>query len=177
MILKTHTTQLKKVIIVILLTSTWLFGAIKQHTFTVAGLTTGETGSGTVTWDDTVIVDGSSITWDPPTNIISISLTITGGGTVGGTTTFTKGDCTSVNMQNFPDFTGDLAFRCDNGVHNLVDLVSHLLIFNGQAMRVTPGTTVTVTPTNSTVAAPIPPFAYVLLALFFSGASILRLRK
>jgi hypothetical protein len=32
-------------------------------------------------------------------------------------------------------------------------------------------------PTNSTVAAPIPPFAYVLLALLFAGASLLRLRK
>jgi hypothetical protein len=43
---------------------------------------------------------------------------------------------------------------------------------NAQSVPYTP------TPTNnSTVATPIPPFAYVLLALLFAGASILRLRK
>ena len=58
--------------------------AIQTHSFTVTG-TGGETGSGTLDWDDTVTPPGGSLTLANATSIsITITITIIGGLAGGG---------------------------------------------------------------------------------------------
>lgn len=97
---------------------------IQQHTFTIAG-NNGETGIGTFTWDDAVVANGSDLSlWDDglSPNVLSINITVSGGNVVGGSTTFTKANCTRAYLQKTPDFRQKIAFGCDNGTNQLTPL-------------------------------------------------------
>lgn len=123
----TSLTPLRRTILASLLLAPALFdapaaiAAIQQHTFTISG-NNGETGTGTFTWDDSEVPNGQPISsagnFVPP-ELLSLSITISGGNVVGGTTTFTRADCTDAVAENTPDFTVDINFWCDNGTNTL----------------------------------------------------------
>ncbi|MCG7982479.1 MAG: hypothetical protein JAY90_06950 [Candidatus Thiodiazotropha lotti] len=119
-----------------------------RHSFTFTG-TGGETGNGSFTWDDTVVADGNPL---PLGNIISGSLTITGGATPGGSQTFTLADWTNVIFTNTPNFAGDLNIAGNNGVATLTTLIPYTaLASDGGAWT----TTLTFIPGATTMANPI----------------------
>lgn len=112
--------------------------ALQQHSFIISG--GGVTGSGTFTWDDTVIPNGTVISFAAPTNIQTLSITLNGAA-VGGTTTFSKPDCTQVVMDAFPNFANDLNFWCNNGSFSLtgVEVYANELNPGGIALTISPG--------------------------------------
>ncbi|MCG8486596.1 MAG: hypothetical protein MI756_03925 [Chromatiales bacterium] len=125
------------------------FALERRHSFTLTG-TGGETGSGSFTWDDTVVTDGNPL---PLGSLISGSLTITGGATPGGTQTFLLADWTNVVFNNTPNFAGDLNIAANNGVATLTILIPYTALASDGG----PWTTnVTFTPGATTIANPIP---------------------
>ncbi len=87
---------------------------VQQHNFTVSG--SGGTGSGFFTWDDAVIANGLDL---PTVNVLSFSLTLSGGVVVSSPTTFTLADCSDFFLQTTPDFLIDLNMNCDNGTNTI----------------------------------------------------------
>ncbi len=131
----------------LLLSSTSSLAAIQEHTFSITG-DNGESGSGTFTWDDAVVSDGSALSSDPFTlsaDVLSVNITITGGNVVGGSTTFTRADCEGAHLERTPDFIEDINWWCDNGVNTIegADRFESNLNFNGTPSLLTfaPGTT------------------------------------
>lgn len=149
--------------------------AIQQHTFTITG-NNGETGGGTITWDDTINPAGTLL---DETNIERFELSISGGNVIGGSDIFvvvpgTTNDCVIIVADATPDFSSSLAVDCGSA-NNIVD-------FNGafthtlraispstalSTLTVTPGTTVTLptTPTPSPAPMPVPALPIPLLGL------------
>jgi hypothetical protein len=93
--------------------------AIQTHSFTVTG-TGGETGGGTLVWDDTVTASGSPLSL---ANATSISITITGG-VAGAGQSFTKAQCTFLAANSTPTFAADLNFSCNNGTTSFSGFVA-----------------------------------------------------
>lgn len=94
--------------------------ALLTHTFGISG-DNGETGAGTFTWDDTVVGNGSPVS-DSLVDlgaILSLSIEISGGNIIGGTTVFTGSDCVGAYLQDSPDFLTDINVFCNNGVNTL----------------------------------------------------------
>ncbi|MBV2121636.1 MAG: hypothetical protein KUF74_09295 [Candidatus Thiodiazotropha sp. (ex Ctena orbiculata)] len=119
-----------------------------RHRFSFTG-SGGETGSGSFTWDDTVVADGNPL---PLGNLISGTLTITGGATPGGSQTFLLADWTNVIFTNTPNFAGDLNIAGNNGTATLTTLIPYTaLASDGGAWT----TTLTFTPGTTSVANPI----------------------
>ena len=117
--------------------------AIQQHTFSISG-NNGETGSGSFTWDDSVVPNGSALASDSlslPAELLTISINISGGNTVGGSTTFTRADCTGAYLRNTPSFIQDINFWCDNGTNSLFGVEVYTNELNGGAsvLTFTPG--------------------------------------
>ncbi len=145
------------------------FAIERRHSFTLTG-TGGETGSGSFTWDDSVVTDGNPL---PLGNLISGSLTVTGGATPGGTQTFLLADWTNVIFNNTPDFAGDLNIAANNGVATLTTLIPYTaLASDGGAWT----TTLTFTPGATTRAGPVPvpvldrpALVFILLMVVLSG--------
>lgn len=110
--------------------------AIQQHTFSISG-TGGETGSGSFTWDDSVVLNGNAL---PFSEVLTISINISGGATVGGSTAFTRANCTDAILTNTPDFTTDINFWCDNGTNVLtaIDPYTNALNENSAFLTFTP---------------------------------------
>jgi hypothetical protein len=91
-----------------------------MHSFSIVG-DNGESGSGSFVWDNAVVADGSAVS-DSLTSlgdIVSLSIEITGGNIIGGTSVFTQGDCVGAFLENAPDFQTDINFFCNNGVNTL----------------------------------------------------------
>jgi hypothetical protein len=137
-----------------LLSAATASAAIQQHTFSISG-NNGETGSGTFTWDDSVVPNGSSLANDSsslPAEVLTISINMSGGNTAGGSTTFTRAVCTGAYLHNTPDFTVDINFWCDNGTNSLYGVDPYTNDLNGgvSTLTFTPGTTapVAVAPTS-----------------------------
>ncbi len=142
----------------LLLSSTPSLAAIQEQTFSITG-DNGESRSGTFTWDDTVVPDGSILNSDTLTlsaNVLSVNITITGGNVVGGSTTFTRADCYGAYLELTPDFTTDINWWCTNGSNilrgrgpneNRLNMGQSILTF-------TPGTTATVTTATTVVEVP-----------------------
>jgi hypothetical protein len=123
-----------------------------RQNFTLTG-NNGETGTGFFTWDDTVILNGNIL---PLGNVMSGSITVTGGATPGGTQTYLLGDWTVALLNATPDFAVDLNFSANNGPTNLA-------IFNiyetdaswGSRLTFTPGATVLANPPATPQAIPL----------------------
>lgn len=123
-----------------------------RQNFTLTG-DNGETGSGFFTWDDAVILDGNIL---PLGNVMSGSLTVTGGTTPGGTQTFALGQWTVAILRLTPDFAVDLNISADNGATTLG-------IFNnyetdaswGSRLTIVPGATVLANPPATPQAIPL----------------------
>lgn len=93
---------------------------ILTHTFAISG-DNGETGSGTFTWDDTLVSSGSPVSNSLVNlgNIISLNIEISNGNIVGSSTVFTASDCVGAYLVDSPDFLTDINFFCNNGVNTL----------------------------------------------------------
>ncbi len=105
--------------------------AIQQHTFSISG-DNGETGTGMFTWDDQVVADGQPLSQDTQGtgDLLSVSITISGGNVVGGSTTFSLADCGGAWLEFTPDFMSDINFWCNNGTNSLSGIVSYTNILN-----------------------------------------------
>lgn len=150
--------------------------AIQQHTFSISG-DNGETGSGTFTWDDSVVPNGSVL---PFPQVLTISINISGGNTVGGSTTFTRADCTDAALAFTPDFTSgidpDINFWCDNGTNSLNGVWYYSNVLNGGPSTLTfaPGATAPVAPTSIPT---LSEWGMILLSSLLALGTILTLRR
>ncbi len=94
---------------------------IQQHTFTITG-DTGETGTGSFTWDDATVPDGSVLNDHPlnmSPNVLSIHIEISGGSITGAPIVFDTPDCGGAVLKNTPNFSEDVGFWCSNGPYQL----------------------------------------------------------
>jgi hypothetical protein len=131
--------EFQKVILVLsLFASSLTMAEVQQHNFSISG-DNGENGSGTFTWDDVTVPSGSVL--DFP-DILSISITVSGGNVIGGTTNFTKTDCTNGFAIDTPDFSSDINFWCDNRVNAIegVEVYTNELNRGPSILTFTPGT-------------------------------------
>lgn len=141
--------------------------AILTHTFTISG-DNGETGSGTFTWDDSAVSNGSAVSSSLADlgNIISLRIEISGGNVIAGPSVFTNADCAGAYLEDSPDFTTDINFNCNNGVNTLSGAADNTNYLNdtvdfGAGLRrpvlgassstltFSPGTTASASTTNS----------------------------
>lgn len=159
--------------------SSLTMAAIQEHTFSISG-NNGETGTGSFTWDDATVPNGSTLAdFDYPSALLSVSITISGGNIVGGSTSFSRADCSEAVLQNTPNFAQDINFWCDNGSNTLegVEVYTNDLNTGGNGavstLTFSPGSTrayATAVPTMSAYG-----LALTVLALFISA--IWRLRR
>jgi len=164
-----------------LLSAATASAAIQQHTFSISG-NNGETGSGTFTWDDSVVPNGSALanggSLSLPAEVLTISINISGGNTAGGSTTFTRADCTGAYLQNTPDFTLDINFWCNNGTNSLNGVEVYTNELNGgvSILTLTPGTTapVAVAPTSIPT---LSEWGMILLSSLLALGTIITLRR
>lgn len=125
--MKTFRPAVRTILAACLLTPALLIGsvpasaAIRSYTFSISG-SGGEHGTGSFTWDDSIVPDGSELADDQgslPAELLTVSITISGGNIVGGTTTFNRSDCTGAYLYDTPNFLRDINFWCDNGTNQL----------------------------------------------------------
>jgi hypothetical protein len=127
-----------------------------RQNFTLTG-DNGETGSGFFTWDDAVVPDGNPLTL---ADLMSGSLTVTGGTTTGGTQTFAVGQWTVAILRYTPDFNAiippnvqpfDLNISADNGVTTLAIFDTYTTDASwGSRLTIAPGATVLANPPAAT---------------------------
>jgi hypothetical protein len=149
-----------------------------RHSFTITGLG-GETGSGSFTWDDTVVANGNPLALG---NIISGTLTVTGAAVPGGTQTFELADWTNVFFNLTPDFALQLVILADNGVATLIPpTTNYTVVAQDGAAWVT---TLTFTPGATTIANPTPvplldgpALIFVVLLIALTGAWQIKRRR
>lgn len=110
----------RKIVFALLLSaSSMAMATLQQHNFLLSG-NNGERGMGHFTWDDAVMPDGGNLSGVPmPAALLTLSITISGGNVVGGTTTFERSDCTYSILDSTPDFSIDMGFECNNGVNEI----------------------------------------------------------
>lgn len=153
--------------------------AIQSHSFTLTG-SSGETGSGTFTWDDTVSPNGSFIRLGTGT-MLTLSFTVTGANVVGGTVTFTEADCTDSVGSLTPDFTSDINFfTCSAGGNTLDGIFPNTASFSGvgsSTITFTSGTTTPVAAPAPTSIPTMPFYGFVLTALGLGWVARRRLAK
>ncbi|WP_020209167.1 hypothetical protein [Gilvimarinus chinensis] len=118
--------------------------AIQTHSFTITG-SNGESGSGSFTWDDTVVANGNPLSLG---DIISLTMTISGGNIVGSPTTYSLTDCMGATLENTPDFTASLNWNCYNGQNQLAaqGAFSNELNFGASSITFAAGTTSSAAP-------------------------------
>ncbi len=160
--------------LLVLFSSSSALAAIQQHTFTITG-DNGETGSGTFSWDDTAVPDGTPLNTDTFTlsgNVLAVNITISGGNVVGGSTTFTRADCQGAFLQDTPDFVLDINWWCDNGSNQLFGANFFTNELNGGTSELifTPGATAPATVSE----VPTLPFWLLSAMAAFLGLSGLR---
>jgi hypothetical protein len=153
------------------------FATELRHRFTITGLG-GETGSGSFTWDDTVVANGNPLALG---NLISGTLTVTGGAVPGGSQTFELADWTDVIFTNTPDFAVDLNIQANNGVATLFPQFAYTALAQDGVAWVT---TLTFTPGATTIANPTPvplldgpALIFVVLLIALTGAWQIKRRQ
>lgn len=179
---KNRARTLTAVILMLAAAPSW--SALQQHTFTLAG-SNGETGSGSFTWDDTVVANGVEVSGSPADfgNAISASFTISGGNVAGGSTTFSQANCNGAIFRVSPDFVVDINFfGCNDGTNSLDGSSPNFAFLNGtSSITFTPGITSTLgtpSPVASTPVPALPIGALVLLILGVAGlGSRVRVRR
>jgi len=131
--------ELQKVVLgLALCASSLALATVQQHTFSVSG-TSGETGAGTFTWDDTMHPDGSTLSVG---DLLSLEISISGGNVLGGSDSFSLPDCTAGVLSNTPDFAIQLNFGCANGSNTFFatpsppqpPYISNLVAFAGNSL-------------------------------------------
>lgn len=154
--------------------------AIQQHTFPITG-SGGETGMGRFTWDDAVISSGAlnENTSSLDAELLSINITISGGSVIGGTTSFTRADCSGAVLQYVPSFTTDINFWCNNGTNSLEGVFFYTNALNGEGSTLTfaPGTTA---PVVAMAAQPVPTLSQwgmLMLASLMAMGGFVALRR
>ncbi|MBE9538301.1 MAG: IPTL-CTERM sorting domain-containing protein [Proteobacteria bacterium] len=168
---------------VLLSASSMAMATIQEHTFSISG-DNGETGTGSFTWDDAVVPDGSELAgFDMPAELLSISITISGGNVVGGSTSFVRGDCTQAVLQLTPNFINDINFWCDNGTNAIEGVETYSNILNSGSdgfsrLTFAPGTTAPAPPPAP--ATPVPTmseWALITLAMLMAGIVFIRRKQ
>jgi hypothetical protein len=104
------------------------------HVFTING-DNGETGSGRFVYDNSVVADGDPVARSlaDTGDIISLTIELSGGNVIGGTTVFELEDCVGAYLENSPDFGIDINFWCNNGVNSLSGLEENVNYLNDAA--------------------------------------------
>ncbi len=156
----------------LVLSSASALAAIQQHTFTITG-DNGETGTGTFTWDDAVVADGNLLEL---ADLLSVTINLSGGNVVGGTTSFTLADCSWAFLLDTPDFTNDINWACDNGSNTLLGVLSYTNSLNsGQStLTFTPGA---MAEAPAAAVEPVPVAPVWLLGLTAAVAGLFGLRR
>ncbi len=121
------------------------YAAIQSHTFSVTG-DNGESGTGTFTWDDTVVPNGSTLS---TANMLSLTYTITGGNVSGGSVTYTLADCSFAIAEPTPSFTSDINFECNLPGNVLSAIPTFTASLNGSTLTLSPGTTTPAAPVST----------------------------
>ncbi len=142
--------------------------AIQTHSFTVTG-TGGETGSGTLVWDDTVTASGSPLSL---ANATSISITITGG-VAGGGQSFTKAQCTFLAANPTPNFATDLNFGCNNGTTSFLGFMPYTASYGASTLTWVPGTTTA----TATSVPTLNEWGMILLSGLMAASTVVLLRR
>lgn len=104
------------------------------HVFSITG-SNGETGSGRFVYDSSAVADGDPVASSlvDTGDIISLSIQLSGGNVVGGTTTFELSDCVGAFLEDSPDFGIDINFWCNNGVNSLSGFEENVNYLNDSA--------------------------------------------
>lgn len=155
----------------LLLCASNAFAAVQQNNFTLTG-TGGITGTGSITWDDTVIANGSFV--NDLTNIISLNITMTGGA-AGAGQSYTKAQCSNVFFDTVPDFASGMTYWCDNGSLSFDASGPYTSNAAGSTITWTPGVT-----TPVAVPAPVPTlseWAMITFAMLIAGFGIYQQRR
>jgi hypothetical protein len=108
--------------------------ALVAHVFSITG-SNGETGAGRFVYDDDLVSDGNPVANSlvDTGDIVSLSIQISGGNVVGGSTSFELSDCVGAFLENSPDFGIDINFWCNNGVNSLSGRSENLNFLNDAA--------------------------------------------
>jgi len=145
---------------------------IQKHTFNISG-DTGETGTGSFTWDDATVPDGSILNGLPhilSPNVLSIHIEISGGSIIGGPIVFDKSDCNGAVLTNTPDFTNEINFWCYKAPYNMEGVDPSYAFVNGGpstlALTFFPGVTA---PDSGSGAAKVPTMPVYCLVLTMLG--------
>ncbi|HRH74945.1 IPTL-CTERM sorting domain-containing protein [Zoogloea sp.] len=142
--------------------------AIQTHTFTVTG-TGGETGGGTLVWDDTVTASGNTLSL---ANATSISITITGG-VAGAGQSFTKAQCTFLAATSTPNFAVDLNFGCNNGTTSFLGVSPYTATYGASTLTWAPGTTTATTTSVPT----LNEWGMILLSGLMAASTVVMMRR
>lgn len=142
--------------------------AIQTHSFTVTG-TGGETGGGTLVWDDTVTASGSPLSL---ANATSISITITGG-VAGAGQSFTKAQCTFLAANSTPNFAADLNFGCNNGTTSFSGFAPYTASYGASTLTWAPGTTTATTTSVPT----LNEWGMILLSGLMAASTVVLMRR
>jgi len=129
----------------------------------------GETGSGTLVWDDTVTTSGSSLSL---ANATSISITITGG-VAGAGQSFTKAQCTFLAANFTPSFGLDLNFGCDNGSTSFSGMSPYTASYGASTLTWVPGTTTATTTSVPT----LNEWGMILLSGLMAASTVVIMRR
>ena len=147
--------------------------AIREHTFSISG-DNGETGTGSFTWDDGFVSNGDELELG---DLLSLSIGISGGTVIGGSTNFSLSDCDDAILWDTPTFTGDINFWCDNGVNSLFGVAPNTNELNADEFDGT--STLTFAPVSTSAAASVPTmsaYGLVMTVLMLCVAAVRRLR-
>lgn len=142
--------------------------AIQTHSFTVTG-TGGETGGGTLVWDDTVTASGSPLSL---ANATSIAITITGG-VAGAGQSFTKAQCTFLAANSTPTFAADLNFSCNNGTTSFSGFMPYTASYGASTLTWAPGTTTATTTSVPT----LNEWGMILLSGLMAASTVVIMRR
>ena len=154
--------------------------AVQEHTFTITG-ETGETGTGSFTWDDSVVPDGSSLNGlshilSP--NVLSIHIEISGGSIVGGPIVFQRENCGGAILRNTPNFSDEINFWCFNSPYHLEGVDASYAYVNGGpstlGLTFSPGVT---TPVSNADPSPVPTLSVYGLILTTLGVLLVVFRR
>jgi hypothetical protein len=107
---------------------------VLTHTFSISG-DNGETGSGTFVWNDDTVNSETPVSnsLSDIGDVLSLSIEISGGNVIGGSTRFTQADCVGAFLLDSPDFTTDINFFCNNGINTLAGISENTNFLNDTA--------------------------------------------
>jgi hypothetical protein len=135
--------------------SPYALATVQQHTFSISG-SNGETGSGSFTWDDATVPDGQVLSDGLiPAELLSLTISATGGFLFDGSLELDLSDCTGAFLGLTPAFLNDLTFFCDDDGFFLSGNGGFEAGYGSDSVV----TTLTFSPGATTAPAPAPPSA------------------